>query len=80
MVTPPVGADEDAQEKYPGTPRWVIAFAVVAIIAIVVIGIVLSTGVGGSHGPQRHGPPDEAGTSGLADGLAYHWALHVERP
>jgi len=80
MVTPPVGADEDAQDTYPGTPRWVIAFAVVAIVAIVVIGIVLSTGVGGSHGPQRHGPPDEAGTSDLADALAYRWAFHVERP
>jgi hypothetical protein len=79
MVTPPVDPDEDSRHTYPGTPRWVIAIAVAAIVAIVVIGIVLSTGLGGSHGPQRHGLPDHAGTSGFEDALAHHRAAPVGR-
>jgi hypothetical protein len=79
MVTPPVDSDEDSRDTYPGTPRWVIAIAVAAIVAIVVIGLVLSTGLGGSHGPQRHGPPDQAGTSGFEHALAYHRAAIVGR-
>jgi hypothetical protein len=46
--------------------------AVAAIVAIVVIGLVLITGLGGSHGPQRHGSGDEAGTSRPARSIAYH--------
>lgn len=79
MVTPPVDSDEDSRDTYPGTPRWVIAIAVAAIVAIVVIGLVLSTGLGGPHGPQRHGPPDQAGASGFEHALAYHRAAIVGR-
>jgi hypothetical protein len=79
MVTPPVDPDEVSRDPYPGTPRWVIAIAVAAIVAIVVIGIVLSTGLGGSHGPQRHGPSDQAGASGFEHALAYHRSAPVGR-
>ena len=79
MVTPPIDPDEVSRDTYPGTPRWVIAIAVAAIVAIVVIGIVISTGLGGSHGPQRHGPSDQAGTSGFEHALAHHRAAPVGR-
>jgi len=83
MATPPVDTEESARESYPGTPRWVIAIAVLAILAIIVIALVLSTGLGGSHGPQRHGPGDEAGlsvTPSPAHAFADHEAVLAGRP
>lgn len=44
-----------APEGYPGTPRWVKVIGIV-LIAILLIGtFVAVTGLGGPHGPQRHG-------------------------
>lgn len=42
-------------DRYPGTPGWVKALGVVAVIVVLLIGFVLITGLGGPHGPQRHG-------------------------
>ena len=36
----------------PRTPRWVIIFGLLALIAVVVVGIMLLSG--GEHGPGRH--------------------------
>jgi hypothetical protein len=42
-----------------GMPRWVKAF-VVAILALVLLFVVLKfTGIGGDHGPGRHGGGDD---------------------
>ena len=49
----PTDPDSDA---YPGTPGWVKAFGIIAIIMVLLIGFLLFTGLGGPHGPQRHGP------------------------
>lgn len=49
-------------------PRWVKVslLVVLALIAIVVIANV--TGIGGEHGPQRHGGGDDTPTSVVDDG------------
>lgn len=47
--------DRPPSDSYPGTPGWVKALAVIAVILALVIGFALVTGLGGPHGPQRHG-------------------------
>ena len=42
---------------YPGTPRWVKAFGIIAIVVVLLFVIMLLTG----HGPGRHAPSGEAG-------------------
>jgi hypothetical protein len=49
---------------YPGTPRWVKVFGIIAIGLIVLVVILLLVGGPGRHGPSRHrgtgasdGPP-----------------------
>jgi hypothetical protein len=42
---------------YPGTPRWVKVFGIIAIVLVLLIGIMLLTG----HGPGRHTPSGDAG-------------------
>lgn len=37
------------------TPRWVKVFGIVTLIVVLVIVVVLVTGLGGPHGPRRHG-------------------------
>ncbi|MGH2392417.1 MAG: hypothetical protein ACRDGH_02835 [Candidatus Limnocylindria bacterium] len=46
----------------PGTPRWVMAFGIIAIVLVLLIGFVLVTGLDGPHGPQRHAPSGYAGS------------------
>lgn len=41
---------------YPGTPRWVKVFGIVALVLVVVLVVIMATGVGGEHGPRRHMP------------------------
>jgi hypothetical protein len=50
--------DEDSSgvpDGYPGTPGWVKALGVIALIVVLLIAFILVTGLGGPHGPQRHG-------------------------
>jgi len=42
---------------YPGTPRWVKAFGILAIVLVVLVAIMLLSG----HGPGRHTSSGEAG-------------------
>ena len=46
---------------YPGTPRWVKVFGIIALVLALLVGIIVLTGVGGEHGPGRHLPPGGAG-------------------
>jgi hypothetical protein len=53
------GADGDDRgtrpnPQRPGTPRWVLAFGVVALILLIVIAVQLLLGV--QHGPGMHSP------------------------
>ncbi len=45
---------------YPGAPRWVKAFGIIAIALVVIIVFVLIAG-GGPHGPGRHMSPGDKG-------------------
>lgn len=40
---------------YPGTPGWVKLLGVVAVLIVLLVFFALLTGLGGPHGPQRHG-------------------------
>ena len=40
----------------PGIPRWVKVFGMIALLVVLMIGVIVFTGLGGPHGPQRHGP------------------------
>jgi hypothetical protein len=42
---------------YPGTPRWVKMFGIIAIVLVLLIAIMLLTG----HGPGRHTSSGDAG-------------------
>jgi hypothetical protein len=44
-----------AGEPTPGTPRWVKAFGLVALVVVLLFLVVLIVG-GGEHGPGRHSP------------------------
>jgi hypothetical protein len=41
--------------RYPGTPGWVKAMAIVLLVAALLAAFIVITGIGGPHGPQRHG-------------------------
>jgi hypothetical protein len=43
-----------------GTPRWVKVFGVVALVLVLIVIVGLVTG---GHGPSRHMPSGDAGTS-----------------
>ena len=51
---PPV-PDPEARDRYPGTPGWVKVLGVVAVLVVLSVVLALVTGLGGPHGPQRHG-------------------------
>jgi hypothetical protein len=42
-------------DRYPGTPGWVKVLGVVAVLVVLFVVFALVTGLGGPHGPQRHG-------------------------
>ena len=44
----------------PRTPGWVKAFGIIAIVLILLVAFILITGLGGPHGPQRHGAYGDA--------------------
>jgi len=46
-------AHEADLPPYPGTPRWVKVFGIIAIVVVLLFIILLLAG-GGRHGPGRH--------------------------
>jgi ABC-type transporter Mla subunit MlaD len=58
------------RSPYPGTPRWVKVFSIIAIVVVLLFVIMLLTG----HVPGRHTPSGEAGgqvaTSSVMEGHA----------
>jgi hypothetical protein len=55
--------------RYPGTPRWVKVFGIIAIGVVLLVVILLLTGGPGRHGPGRHRGPGAGGgqTSSSSD-------------
>jgi hypothetical protein len=54
---------DPANRQKPGTPRWVKAFGIVLMIAIVLAVAVILVG-GGQHGPGIHAGADDLGGHG----------------
>lgn len=52
--TPEEGTPGTDPSPYPGTPRWVKVFAIIALVVVLLAVIMLVTGAGGDHGPWRH--------------------------
>jgi hypothetical protein len=53
MTNPPRDPDNEVgSELTTGTPRWVKAVAIIALVLIVLVVVMLL--VGGDHGPGRH--------------------------
>jgi hypothetical protein len=52
---PPAPEPARGPDRYPGAPGWVKALAVIAIVVVLLVAFALITGLGGPHGPQRHG-------------------------
>lgn len=42
--------------RYPGTPRWVKVFGIIALVVVLLFFILLFTKGPGGHGPGRHIP------------------------
>ncbi|HEX7172945.1 MAG TPA: hypothetical protein VF365_10105 [Candidatus Limnocylindria bacterium] len=52
---PPAPDPAGPPDRYPGIPSWVKVLGVVAALVVLFIVFALVTGLGGPHGPQRHG-------------------------
>ena len=54
-----VGRDRGSTPVYPGTPRWVKVFGIIALVLALLVVIMMFAG--GGHGPGRHMPSGGAG-------------------
>jgi hypothetical protein len=61
--SPPESDLAEGRGGPPRTPRWVIAFGIIAIVVVLLTAFILATGLGGPHGPQRHAPSGYAGAT-----------------
>ena len=56
-----------------GTPRWVKASGIIALLVVVLALVLLLTGRGGGHGPARHAPGGDTsrGQGGAPPGVTH---------
>jgi hypothetical protein len=59
------GDMERGRDREPsiGMPRWVKVFLIIALALVLLFVVGKLTGVGGEHGPGRHGSGDDAPSS-----------------
>jgi hypothetical protein len=57
---------------YPGTPRWVKVFGIIAIGLVLLVVILLLTGGLGRHGPGRHMGPGGGGSPTPSSSVTEH--------
>ena len=69
--------DRGSTASYPGTPRWVKVFGIIALVLLVLVVVIMAKGVGGDHGPGRHMPAGDAGDHTPPSVVAKYW---VHRP
>lgn len=46
---------------YPGTPRWVKVFGIIALVVVLLFVVLMFTRGPGGHGPVRHIPSGDPG-------------------
>jgi hypothetical protein len=68
---PGVGPDRSSTTIYPGTPRWVKVFGIVALVLVLLVVIMMFAG-GGRHGPGRHMPSGGAGVQTPPSSVTEH--------
>jgi HAMP domain-containing protein len=51
----PAPDSAEPRDRYPGTPGWVKAIGIVLLVLVLLAAFIVATGLGGPHGPQRHG-------------------------
>lgn len=61
---PPAPDPAGSPDRYPGTPGWVKLVGLVLMVVLLLAAVIVATGLGGPHGPQRHGA-SAASTSDL---------------
>ena len=54
-MTDRVPIPEETPDRYPGTPGWVKAVGIAILLVLLIAAFIVATGLGGPHGPQRHG-------------------------
>jgi hypothetical protein len=54
-VQTPAPDPAETDHRYPGTPAWVKVIGIVLLIVVLLAAFIVATGLGGPHGPQRHG-------------------------
>ena len=52
---PPDHDPADSPDRYPGMPGWVKLLGLVLLLVLLLAAFIVATGLGGPHGPQRHG-------------------------
>ena len=56
----------------PGMPRWVRVFLIVGLAVVLLLVVASLTGVGGEHGPGRHGSGGETPSSAVHEGGSHN--------
>lgn len=60
-TTPAGDAQQQNDAEPPGIPTWVKAFGIAALVLILLVVVAMFIGIGGPHGPGRHGPAGNVG-------------------
>ena len=73
QLSEPTGEDTHMADlpAYPGTPRWVKVFGIIAIGLVLLVVIMMFIG-GGDHGPGRHRPSGDAGGGRAPSSVTQH--------
>jgi hypothetical protein len=82
MTDPPEDADAAGGSPDPsttGTPRWVKAFGIIALLVVVLFIVVMLIG-GGDHGPGRHTGGGTSGTETTGGHTGPPPASHDQQP
>jgi hypothetical protein len=62
MLQTHVGPD---RPPYPGTPRWVKVFGIIAVVVVLLFVFLMFTRGPGGHGPGGHTPPSSVTEHGV---------------
>lgn len=66
------GAGDATTAPPPGMPGWVRVFLIVGLALVLLVVVAKVTGMGGDHGPGRHGGGGSDSPSSVVDGDGGH--------